>query len=324
LPRRDFVRIPVNRKGVCAMKLVPPLSLRFLVFGILVIVSARVCDGKERSDEDQLLAAWEQRAKGVKIVDCEFTRWEYAPNFGGVDAAGNPICNAIASGRMSFDVRGPWRFEVEQVKLRDHSTGRYKTADRGGEHWVFDGQSFWELDAKRKTIQQHPRDAAFLGIGMDAMFSPFWLALHGGKAAKIRRDFAVRVAADPRANFNEIWIELAPRSAKARAVYSQLFVIVQKPDLHPLALRMIAANGVDYTTFEFRKVKLNDVFAPAITAPTAPAGWDVLLSDKSAAEPVSVAKEPETPEVEKALPSSVEGVRKQRVRLLRRLIRRRS
>jgi hypothetical protein len=121
------------------------------------------------------------------------------------------------------------------------------------------------------------------------MVAPIWLALVGAKAKSIRHDYDVRVVTDKRFAAAEVWLELTPRSASARAVFSQLVVILKRPDLHPYAVRITSANGGDCTVFEFRRVKFNDIFAADIRAPTPPEGWRVVLAghDVPAAAPAT-------------------------------------
>jgi hypothetical protein len=226
---------------------------------------------------DAALAAWARHAQSMKLVDCEFARWEYAPWPGIADAKGQLQAHAISWGKIAIRPKGTWEFEVVEFRDFNRVTGKYDKARRADEHWMFDGRDLWEISTARKSITQLPAGAAFFGIRFDSFFAPIRLALLGDKADAVRRAYDVRDVTAAQFAANEVWLQLTPRDAEARRLYSNFDLVLKLPDMLPHAIRMVSAGGGSVSVLEFRKLKYNNVFAPAIKRPGPPEGWKVNL-----------------------------------------------
>jgi TIGR03009 family protein len=212
---------------------------------------------------DELLAAWEKHSSGIKTFECEFTRWEYTPNFGPLNANGQLAATAISSGQMKYIKPDKGLFRVTETRTYNKTTGKYeKTGADVGEHWVCDGKVVWEVDHRAKQVKEHVIPAEMQGEQIANGPLPFML--FGGEAAKLKARYFMREQTDPQFAKEEIWLESFPRWAGDAANYRSAHLIMKRADFLPYALRMFSNNGADYTVFEFRKIKLNNVFTPKI------------------------------------------------------------
>jgi TIGR03009 family protein len=212
---------------------------------------------------DELLAAWEKHSTGIKTFECEFTRWEYTPKFGPRNAKDELMATAISSGQMKYIKPDKGLFRVTETRTYNTTTGKYEKAGAEvGEHWVCDGKVVWEVNHRAKQINEHLIPVEMQGEQMANGPLPFML--FGGEAAKLKARYFMREQTDPQFANDEIWLESFPRWAGDAANYRMAHLIMKRADFLPYALRMYANNGSDYTVFEFRKIKLNNVFTPKI------------------------------------------------------------
>ncbi len=284
------------------MRFQPFRSAWALAF-LLVLIGSLAHGGEvgddEKSDLDTILRTWARRAESIKRFDCEFTRWEYSslPSF--VDANGQQRAHSISTGKITCQPKGGWEFEVTELREFNRRTLKYDKAQRGDEHWVNDGRDLWEIIATKKTINQIPAEAAFLGISAETIIAPIRLALFGDKVDVIRRAYEVEDVTAIQYEADEVWLRLIPRDANSRRMFDHFVVLLKRPDMSPYALRMVSPAGSSVTVFEFRRHKVNNVFAPAIKRPEPSKGWKVHL----AAERATQGAEPRSEKIEAALNS---------------------
>lgn len=224
---------------------------------------------------DELLAAWEKHSAGIKTFECEFSRWEYTPSVGPVNAAGQLQATAISSGIMKYIKPDKGIFHVTETRIFNKTTGKYdKAADDVGEHWVCDGKSVWEVDSKLKQLRENAIPPEMQGTQIANGPLPFML--FGGEAAKLKARYFLREQTNPQFAKEEIWLESYPRWAADAANYKSAHLIMKRADFLPYALRMYSPNGTDYTVFEFRKIKLNNVFMSDIKVPKVPSDYQII------------------------------------------------
>ncbi|RIK73847.1 MAG: hypothetical protein DCC68_24220 [Planctomycetota bacterium] len=232
---------------------------------------------------DELLAAWEKHSAGIKTFECEFTRWEYSPNFGPVNANGQLGATAISSGLMKYIKPDKGLFQVTETRVFNQQTGKYdKVGADVGEHWVCDGKVVWEVDHKAKQVKEHPIPPEMQGEQIANGPLPFML--FGGEAAKLKARYFMREQTDPQFAKEEIWLESYPRWSGDAANYRSAHLIMKRADFLPYALRLYATNGADYTVFEFRKIKLNNVFMRDIAQPKIPSGYQLVRAEQQTAQ----------------------------------------
>jgi hypothetical protein len=255
------------------------VAMAWLAMVVVAASGVRGEDAKKGDAKkvDAALAAWARHAQNMKFVDCEFARWEYAPWPGIADAKGQLQAHAISSGKIAIRPKGTWEFEVVEFRDFNRVTGKYDKARRADEHWMFDGRDLWEISATKRKITQMPADAAFFGIRVDSFVAPLRLALLGDKATAVRRAYEVKDATAPQFAASEVWLQLVPREARARRLYSNFDLVLRSPDMLPHAIRMVSAGGGTVSVYEFRKLKYNNVFAPPIKRPEPPEGWKINL-----------------------------------------------
>jgi TIGR03009 family protein len=230
---------------------------------------------------DELLSAWEKHSAGIKTFECDFTRWEYTPNFGPVGADGNLRATAISAGVMKYIKPDKGVFHVKETRLFNPKTSNYeKTADDVGEHWVCDGKVVWEVDAKLKQLRENPIPPEMQGTQIANGPLPFML--FGGEAAKLKARYFLREQTHPQFAKEEIWLETYPRWSGDAANYRSAHLIMKRADFLPYALRLYATNGADYTVFEFSKIKLNNVFMSDIKQPKVPSDWQIVKAQRPA------------------------------------------
>lgn len=224
---------------------------------------------------DELLGAWEKHSTGIKTFECEFSRWEYTPSVGPVNAGGQLQATAISSGIMKYIKPDKGVFHVTETRIFNKTTGKYdKAADDVGEHWVCDGKSVWEVDSKLKQLRENAIPPEMQGSQIANGPLPFML--FGGEAAKLKARYFLREQTNPQFAKEEIWLEAYPRWAADAANYKSAHLIMKRADFLPYALRMYSPNGTDYTVFEFRKIKLNNVFMSDIKVPKVPSDYQII------------------------------------------------
>ncbi len=240
-------------------------------------------DAQQQRFIDELLAAWEKHSAGIKTFECDFTRWEYSPTFVPVDANGQLKATAISSGEMKYIKPDKGLFHVTDTRILNKTTGKYeKASDDVGEHWVCDGKVVWEVDAKFKQVKENPIPPEMQGEQIANGPLPFML--FGGEAAKLKARYFMREQTHPQFEKEEIWLESYPRWAEDAANFKSAHLIMKRADFLPYALRMYSPNGTDYTVYEFRKIKINNVFMGDIKRPKVPSDYQVVRAQQQTAQ----------------------------------------
>jgi TIGR03009 family protein len=232
---------------------------------------------------DELLTAWESRSREIKKIDCQFSRWEYSPQFGPRNAAGQLLATSISVGELKYIRPDRGVFHVTETQFWNPQTKAYqKGAAHVGEHFVCDGKFFYELDGQKKQVirTQIPPEMQ----GKQIIDGPFPFLLFGAEAAVLKRRYWIRERTDAKFAQDEIWLEAHPRwrNDAAQMQYSQL--IMKRKDFLPYALRMFAPNGKDYNVYEFTGLKINNILTGGVSAPGVPRGWQLVEQPLQAAE----------------------------------------
>lgn len=233
---------------------------------------------------DQVLKLWEDRSAEVTRYRCTFKRWEYDPVFGPKNTY-----KTYSEGSIKFAAPDKGMFKVDKTV---HYTAPAKEGDppqyveKAGataEHWICDGKSVFEHDAKNKQLIERELPPYMHGKAIAEGPLPF---LFGAKADEIKQRYWIRPLPMPKDVQGEYWLEAFPKTRQDAVNYSKVHVIIDHKDLLPKGLIIFDRSFDPYrnparTTFSFdqRETNWNMVlqqlrfWEQEFYEPKTPAGW---------------------------------------------------
>ena len=241
---------------------------------------------------DEVLLAWEQTSEKVVTYKCKFQRWEFDPVFGPKE----PDTPATyAEGIIQYAKPDKGLFKVEKLlkygpPLKAGGAPQWLKQEIG-EHWVCDGKSIFEFDARRKLLVQRILPKEMQGKAIADGPLPF---LFGAKVTTIKARYWIQPLDPPKGREGEYWLEAVPRFRQDAANFQKVSIILDEKDFLPKALDVYAPNynsktNPAHTAYEFmeREPKTKSSLLEGIPIPflrefyepKVPSGWKKVVED---------------------------------------------
>lgn len=203
----------------------------------------RPAPGFQLSPEDQsvaelVLKKWEQKNAGIKTFTCTFTVWEY--NDGLQLNPQAPKDPPTRKGKLNYAAPDKGAYQVDPYPKNDDGSG-----GGGGEHWICDGKSIYEVRDEKKEIVEMPLPEHLQGQAIADAPLPF---VFGSTADKMLQRFWIRVSTRRR-NFTQIplqegqvLLEALPKTQQDAANFQLVQVIFQEQDMTLYAINQFLPN----------------------------------------------------------------------------------
>lgn len=212
------------------------------------------------SPQDQAVVAmvlkkWEEHNATVKTFSCKFTMWEYNNQLRLNPQA--PAGPAVHEGRLSYAAPDKGMYQVDPDQQ-----------GQGGEHWICDGKSVYEVrHAPEKKIIERPLPANLQGKAIADAPLPF---VFGSSAEKMQRRFWMRVLT-PQNNFTpiklkkgQVLLEAKPKTQQDAANFQLVQIIFNEEDMTPYAINEFLPNHTPKNeqrlTYVFEAPSVNNPF----------------------------------------------------------------
>jgi TIGR03009 family protein len=233
---------------------------------------------------DNVLREWERRSKTVQRYRCTFKRWEYDAVFGPRDTFktySDGVIQYSAPDKGLFKVTSIWDY-TPPAKPGEKPTYVQRKGELG-EHWICDGLSVFEHDAKTKQLFQRELPPEMRGTAIADGPFPF---LFGAEAEKIKRRYWVQPLPTPPQVKGEYWLEAYPKLRQDAVNYLKVHVIIDHTDFLPKGLVIFDRNfqpnqNPARVTFTFERREVNwsvalqqlNLFNREFYEPKVPFGW---------------------------------------------------
>lgn len=237
---------------------------------------------REQQFVDEILSAWERHSGKITTFECQFTKWTYTPQFGPYNDKKQLLASVIAKGELKYVQPDRGLYQEKDVYFWNPQTNKFDKASADyGQHWVCDGRTVWQVDARQKLIREYPLPQDMQGKAIADGPVPFML--FGAEASKLKQRYFLRERTDAQYVQQEIWLEAYPRWKNDAANFRNAQLIMERSRFLPYALRMYNPNGQDYEVYEFKGVVLNNPFFPAksLAQPPVPRDWRLMREDPS-------------------------------------------
>jgi len=213
---------------------------------------------QEQAELDHILAAWESESDKIKTLTATFSMWEYGGAFGGNAKPG--------------EAPQPTRECTGEIHFAAPDKGSYEITKGAEEHWVCDGKSIYQFDAKQKRLKEYKLPAELQGKAITNGPLPF---VFGAKAATLKQRYWMRIITEP-GKEGEIWIEAWPRWQQDAANFHHVQVILNSKTMLPMAIRMYDVNPQMHKVYAFEGTNVNgtwDQIKDFFARPRTPFGW---------------------------------------------------
>jgi TIGR03009 family protein len=219
---------------------------------------------------DQILIKWEQQSDKVKTFKCAFTRWEFDPIF---CQKAKDFLKSEGYGEIKYKSPDQGRYQITKLQEWDPDKGVLVTVTVGLDHWVCDGKSIFEFDAKNKKLVERPLPPEMQGKAIADGPLPF---IFGAKADQLKRRYWMRDVTPKDQIGKAIWLEAHPKFQQDAANFRSATVILNDSDCLPTGLRIFLPDGKNNTDYAFASTKVNDPLAIIkgdFLPPITPFGW---------------------------------------------------
>jgi TIGR03009 family protein len=204
---------------------------------VLPLAPPFVLSPADEGNLNQLLGDWEKASNGIKTFKCTFMRLEYDPAING----GDPNQPSTRSeGEIKYAAPDQGMFKVEKVTnyVIDPKTGKIvEQKAEPTEWWTCNGKSMFEVTVRNNQtlVVETPLPPEMRGQAITDGPLPF---VFGAQAKVLKSRYFMRIIT-PEANAkNEVWLEAFPKQQKDAANFSQVTLILKKPDLQPSAIQI--------------------------------------------------------------------------------------
>lgn len=242
---------------------------------------------QEQAEVDRVLDLWEKRSAAVKTFECRFKRWEYDPTFGKADEA-----RFIDLGVLKYAAPDRGAFQVSETVINDKPQ---EIDPNRAEHWICDGKAIYEYKPQQKQMAVYPLPPQLQGKAIANSPLPF---LFGSKAEDLRRRYWVRLVTPRDVQNNETWLQAFPRFQEDAANFSEAVLILTNQNMQPNAMRVVAPNRKNKTTYSFFDTVVNDplrFFKGDPFQASLPLGWQKVVNNpQPAAQPLTPAYPPQS------------------------------
>lgn len=229
----------------------------------------------------ELLLNWERQSKGVKTLDCKFTRWHFD-----MFAAPTGVHATRSDGVIKYASPDKGLFRVDRLVFFGgmlEGKPQYKEQPgQFGEHWVCNGKQLIEFDRSKEECRIQDLPLEMQGKGIFNSPLPFVFNLD---AQQIQQRYWLRQAQAPKPDI--ILIEAWPKRQEDRAQYKFVQIALESKSYLPKALLMYAPNFNQKTApkwdhYEFAEIKRNAIstgfqnFLGNFIPQKPPADWKIL------------------------------------------------
>ncbi len=239
---------------------------------------------------NDLLGIWEQSSSQVKRYTCDYTCWEYDPEFCNWRDPGNNKLAAymIKTGAIRFSDPDQARFETSALWGFDGPPAvagqapKYQQRDKeeNRERWICDGKAIYEFDFQNQRLYETAIPPEMQGNGLANSPLPF---LFGAKKEQILARYWVRNIT-PQGAVDEYWLEAWPKRREDAQAYQRIELVIAREDFLPKSLHIYAPNydpvkNPVSRAFEFQNRKINSNWSNIQNAfgwfvrPQTPIGW---------------------------------------------------
>jgi TIGR03009 family protein len=268
---------------------------------------------QEQKFLDDVLNYWQQRSQAVERYRCTFRRWDYDPVFGPANTF-----KTYSEGSIKYSAPDKGMYKIEKTlhwTAPTQAGGKptfVQRPDDVGEHWICDGQSVFEHDAKNKQLIQRELPPDMRGKAIAEGPLPF---LFGADAAKIKHRYWIHPLPVPPDVKGEYWLEAYPKTRQDAVNYQKVHVIIAQDDFLPKGLVIFDRNfdsvrNPARSTFTFENREVNwsvalqqlNLFNREFYEPKPPFGW------KKVVEKYDV-----PPDVQDVAPAAAGGINQARL-----------
>ncbi len=244
----------------------------------------------DESVVDLVLKKWEENNAKIKTFSCEFTLTEYKNQLqlGGQGPATPPE----HTGRLNYAAPDKGMYQVDPIKKQPNSDEN----DLGGEHWVCDGKSVFEVRDDKNEIIERTLPPELQGKAIADAPLPF---VFGSSAEKMQRRFWMRVST-PQRNFTQIvlkqgqvLLEAMPKHQQDAANFQMVQIIFNEKDMTPYAINEFLPNHAPKNEqrllYVFGTPTINSPFAAIknfFVNPTKKLGYKLIVEKPPVAEPL--------------------------------------
>lgn len=215
-----FPGLPVQRPGA------PAATQRRIVPGFQLTA-------EDESVVQLVLQKWEEKNAGIKTFSCKFTLWEYNDDLplNPQERQGPKESPTPQNGRLSYAAPDKGMYQVDPLPPKP---GEEKGLPSGGQHWVCDGKSIYQVDHEKREIVESPLPEQLQGKAIADAPLPF---VFGSTADKMHRRFWLRVSTQQR-NFTQtqlqpgqLLLEAMPKTQQDAANFQLVQVIFLEKDM---------------------------------------------------------------------------------------------
>jgi TIGR03009 family protein len=251
---------------------------------VVQLPSLPVLTPQQQKDVDTVLENWEKESKKILTFDCSFTRWSYDA---GCDA--NSPASRTEYGVMRYGSPDKGLYRVSEI---DNNGKRVPIEPQFIEHWMCDGKSVYGFkypsaqknpnspkDKDAGTVTEYPLPPEMQGKAIVNGPFPF---LFGAEATVLKSRYAFRVlqSNDPA----QVWLEAYPKSMTDAKNFSRAVIVLNWPNMTPLALDLYSPGGAEHRSFEFFAAQVNAKKASPKDDPfkfVLPGGWQKMVQQMS-------------------------------------------
>jgi TIGR03009 family protein len=272
---------------------------------------------EQEKELDETLKKWEEKSDKIQSFKCELMRWDYDVAFG---AEQDRFMRSESKGELKYKAPDHGVFHITSsidiVGRVDGSPSEKKKRDAAElEHWVCDGESIFELNAKDKKLIQHKLPKEMRGKAISDGPLPF---VFGAKADQIKKRYLMRVVTPETEKGKQVWLEAWPKFQEDAANYQRVQVILTDPEFVPYALQVFLPGGpmpkpggppvkdeqCSRAVYLFDKPVINDKIRSFLSGdflpPMTPLGWKKVIDDPESEAPPTAA----TPAASPAAPQA--------------------
>lgn len=201
---------------------------------------------------EELLIEWEHKSSRIKTLKGTHTRTVYNLVF---------QQEKVAEGRFFLETPDKGRIDLWGAKIKEGGSSArigkngqpYRlTADKS-ERWICTGDEIVMVNDDERTYQVMPLPEHLKGTNIVNSPLPF---LFGMKAADAKRRFKMTLS--DKSTREKAFLIVEPRFASDQENYVKAYVMLERVNYLPTAVKMFDPSGSVETVYSFNDVKIND------------------------------------------------------------------
>lgn len=235
----------------------------------------------QQQELDAILQKWQASTGQITSMVCDFTRWEE-------DLVFNKAKKVTGEIKFRAPDKGLYKVgdEVETWPLNNPQL--VTKVQEPGEHWICDGMSVFEFDARQRQVIERKLPPELQGQAIVDGPLPF---LFSADAAKLKQRYFLRLItpeAQIKAGF--IWIQAFPRFQRDAANFCEATLVLRASDMQATHLQIVAPGKKSKTVHAFTGTKLNkwalpEIFGRDFSKPVIPDGWKLVEAQNAPPQP---------------------------------------